>query len=131
MPYTFQILSQMLELHAAEMPAGYRSLLPLLLTPGPWAQKGSIPGLVRYIKASLDRDGREMGRTGQFTAVLAVAQQRLIPSQIHDAWGFELLQAVVKNVPLWVGRLRCLSAYAEGGCFIFAVRNWRGTFRRW
>jgi exportin-2 (importin alpha re-exporter) len=99
-PYTFQILSQMLELHSGDIPAGYRSLLPLLLTPAPWAQKGSIPGLVRYIKASLDRDGPEIGRTGQFTAMLAVAQQRLIPSKINDAWGFELLQAVVKNIPL-------------------------------
>ena len=110
MPYTFQILSQMLELHATEMPAGYRGLLPLLLTPAPWAQKGSIPGLVRYIKASLDRDGAEMARGGQFAAVLAVAQQRLIPSRVHDAWGFELLQAVVKNIPLCVaGSIVCLS----------------------
>ncbi|KAF8513582.1 CAS/CSE protein [Hysterangium stoloniferum] len=98
-PYTFQILSQMLELHPGDISEGYRSLLPLLLTPAPWAQKGSIPGLVRYIKASLDRDGPEIGKTGQFTSMLAVAQQRLIPSKINDAWGFELLQAVVKNIP--------------------------------
>ncbi|KAF8583471.1 Cse1-domain-containing protein [Ramaria rubella] len=98
-PYTFQILSQMLELHSTDVPPGYRSLLPLLLTPAPWAQKGSIPGLVRYIRASLDRDGQEIAQAGQFTAVLAVAQQRLVPSKVNDAWGFELLQAVVKNIP--------------------------------
>jgi len=90
----------MLELQRGPVPEGYRSLLPLLLTPAPWAQKGSIPGLVRYIKSMLERDGQEIARTEQFAPMLAVAQQRLIPSKINDAWGFELLQAVVKNIPL-------------------------------
>ncbi|GJJ14609.1 hypothetical protein Clacol_008875 [Clathrus columnatus] len=91
-PYVFQILSQLLELHSGTIPAGYRGLLPLLLTPAPWAQKGSIPGIVRYIKACLAKDGTEIARAGQFTAMLAVAQQRLIPSKVNDNWGFELLQ---------------------------------------
>ena len=113
MPYTFQILSQLLELHppsptsasgpasvATPLPPGYRALFPLLLTPAPWAQKGSIPGLVRFICASLARDATEIAKAGQVGAVLAVAQQRLIPSRINDAWGFELLEGVVRTVPL-------------------------------
>ncbi|KAF8511326.1 CAS/CSE protein [Gautieria morchelliformis] len=107
-PYTFQLLSQLLELHppstpglvtATPLPAGYRALLPLLLTPAPWSQKGSIPGLVRFIRASLARDAAEIVTAGQIGAVLAVAQQRLIPSRINDGWGFELLEGVVQNIP--------------------------------
>jgi exportin-2 (importin alpha re-exporter) len=55
---------------------------------------------VRFIRASLARDAAEIASTGQVGAVLAVAQQRLIPSRINDEWGFELLESVVQNVPL-------------------------------
>jgi exportin-2 (importin alpha re-exporter) len=98
-PYVFQILAQMLEAHNTGVPSEYRSLLPFLLTPTCWQQKGSIPGLVKLLKAFLARDGAEMVKTGQIAAVLAVIQQRLIPSKINDGWGFELLQGVVQHVP--------------------------------
>ncbi|KAG1763112.1 CAS/CSE protein [Suillus occidentalis] len=98
-PYVFQILAQMLESHTTGVPSEYRSLLPFLLTPTCWQQKGSIPGLVKLLKAFLARDAAEMVKTGQIAAVLAVIQQRLIPSKINDGWGFELLQSVVQHVP--------------------------------
>ncbi|KAG1807455.1 CAS/CSE protein [Suillus subaureus] len=98
-PYVFQILAQMLEAHNTGVPSEYRSLLPFLLTPTCWQQKGSIPGLVKLLKAFLARDAAEMIKTGQIAAVLAVVQQRLIPSKINDGWGFELLQGVVQHVP--------------------------------
>ncbi|KAG1861107.1 CAS/CSE protein [Suillus subalutaceus] len=98
-PYVFQILAQMLEAHSTGVPSEYRSLLPFLLTPTCWQQKGSIPGLVKLLKAFLARDATEMIKTGQIAAVLAVVQQRLIPSKINDGWGFELLQGVVQHVP--------------------------------
>ncbi|KAI0350026.1 Cse1-domain-containing protein [Trametes cingulata] len=98
-PYVFQILAQMLDLHSGDVPAEYRSLLPFLLTPASWTQKGSIPGLVKLLKAFLARDAPAMVAAGQLTQVLGVVQQRLIPSKINDGWGFELLQAVVQYVP--------------------------------
>jgi len=98
-PYVFQVLGQMLELHASSIPDEYRSLLPFLLTPAGWQQKGSIPGLVKLLKAFLTRDSAQLVETGQYTAILAVVQQRLIPSKVNDGWGFELLQAVVENIP--------------------------------
>ena len=52
----FQILAQMLDLHTGEVPAEYRSLLPFLLTPAAWQQKGSVPGLVKLLKAFLSHD---------------------------------------------------------------------------
>lgn len=102
-PYVFQVLSQMLELHrGSAIPAEYRGLLPILLTPAMWQQKGSIPGLVRLLKAFLAQDHDQMSASGQVASVLAVVQQRLIPSKINDAWGIELLQAVVANVKPYV-----------------------------
>ncbi|KAG6841642.1 hypothetical protein C0991_008627 [Blastosporella zonata] len=97
-PFVFQVLAQMLELHKAEVPEQYRALLPFLLTPAIWQQKGSIPGLVKLLKAFLTRDSAQMLAAGQVASVLAVVQQRLIPSKLNDAWGFELLQSVVLNV---------------------------------
>jgi exportin-2 (importin alpha re-exporter) len=88
----------MLHLHAGDVPAAYRSLLPFLLTPAIWQQKGSIPGLVRLLREFLAKDGQQIVSTGQLTAVLAVVQQRLIPSKLNDAWGLELLQGVVENI---------------------------------
>ena len=98
-PYIFQILGQMLELHTNDVPVAYRELLGLLLVPASWQQKGSIPGLVKLLKAFLARDAAHIVQTGQFTAILAVVQQRLIPSKINDVWGFQLLQSVVQNIP--------------------------------
>jgi exportin-2 (importin alpha re-exporter) len=93
----------MLELQTAEVPAQYRSLLPFLLTPAMWQQKGSIPGLVKLLKAFLARDSAQMLAAGQVASVLAVVQQRLIPSKLNDVWGFELLQSAVQNVKPYVG----------------------------
>ena len=97
-PYVFQVLGQMLELHTTEVPAQYRGLLPFLLTPAVWQQKGSIPGLVKLLKAFLARDSSQMLVAGQVASILAVVQQRLIPSKLNDAWGFDLLHSVVQSV---------------------------------
>ena len=89
----------MLEAHTSDVPVAYRELLPFLLTPVCWQQKGSVPGLVKLLCAFLSRDARQMIATGQYTAVLGIIQQRLIPSKMNDAWGFELLQGVVQSIP--------------------------------
>jgi len=101
----------MLELHTTSVPNEYRSILPFLLTPAGWQQKGSIPGLVKLLKAFLTRDSAQLVETGQYTAILAVVQQRLIPSKINDGWGFELLEAVVQNIPPCVEALLLLSTH--------------------
>jgi exportin-2 (importin alpha re-exporter) len=105
-PYVFQVLAQMLELHkGGSVPPEYRNTLPLLLTPAVWQQKGSIPGLVRLLTAFLAQDNASMVAAGQIAPVLAVAQQRLIPSKVNDEWGIELLQAVVRHVKPYVSTL--------------------------
>ena len=100
-PYVFQILAQMLTLHRG-VPVDYRALLPFLLTPAMWSQKGSIPGLVALLRAFLARDAAAMVEANQHTAVLGIVQQRLVPSKVNDGWGFELLQSAVLHIPLCV-----------------------------
>lgn len=70
----------------------------MLLTPALWQQKGSVPALVRLLKAFLSQDSSSMVSNNQIGPVLAVSQQRLIPSKVNDVWGIELLQSVVFNV---------------------------------
>jgi exportin-2 (importin alpha re-exporter) len=89
----------MLQLHRG-VPVNYRALLPFLLTPTIWAQKGSIPGLVVLLRAFLARDVAAMIETGQHISVLGIVQQRLVPSRTNDGWGFDLLQSVMLHVPL-------------------------------
>lgn len=90
----------MLELHTHDVPSDYRSLLPLLLNPASWQQKGSIPGLVKLLTAFIARDGAAMIAASQVTPVLGVVQQRLIPSKLNDEFGFILLQAIALYLPL-------------------------------
>jgi exportin-2 (importin alpha re-exporter) len=94
----FQVLAQLLELHrGGEVPDTFKNLLDFLLKPAVWQQKGSIPGLVRLLKAFLSA---QMVNAKQVDSILAVAQQRLIPSKANDSWGIELLQSVALNVKL-------------------------------
>ena len=97
----------MLSLHT-DVPNEYRSLLPFLLTPPVWQQKGSVPGLVKLLHAFISRDAASMLAAGQIQSVLGIVQQRLIHSKVNDSWGFELLRAVVRYVPPCV----CISSFA-------------------
>ena len=86
-PYVFQILARMLTLHQG-VPVDYRALLPHLLTPAIWGQKGSIPGLVALLPAFLARDAAAMVKANQHTLVQGIVQQRLMVSKANDGWGF-------------------------------------------
>lgn len=54
----------MLTLHQG-VPVDYRTLLPHLLTPATWAQKGSIPGLIALLRAFLACDAAPMVESNQ------------------------------------------------------------------
>ncbi|CAG8598816.1 6838_t:CDS:10 [Acaulospora colombiana] len=96
-PYAYQIISQLLELNQGAVPEFYKGVLTGILQPPPWQQKGSIPGLVRFIRAYLDKDAAGLLQSKQFETVLGVIQQRLIPSKLHDGWAFELLEGTILN----------------------------------
>ncbi|KEP50401.1 putative importin-alpha export receptor [Rhizoctonia solani 123E] len=95
-PYVFQILAQMLEIHTNTVPPAYSSLVGILFTPAVWQQRGNVPALVRLIKAFITKDPNSV----DVRTVLAVVQQRLIPSRVNDVYGFELLEVLVANLPV-------------------------------
>ncbi|KAG8688800.1 importin-alpha export receptor [Ceratobasidium sp. 423] len=95
-PYVFQILAQMLEIHTTSVPPAYSSLISILFTPAVWQQRGNVPALVRLVKAFITKDPNSV----DVRTVLAVVQQRLIPSRVNDVYGFELLEVLVANLPV-------------------------------
>lgn len=55
MPYVFQVMSLLLEMHKDEIPNSYMALFPHLLQPVLWERTGNIPPLVRLLQAYLER----------------------------------------------------------------------------
>jgi exportin-2 (importin alpha re-exporter) len=89
-----------LELHNAEdFPDAYKALLPPLLTPTLWEQKGNIPALVRLLRAFLSRGAQAIVDANQLPPMLGVFQH-LIASKANDTYGFELLEALFEFIPL-------------------------------
>ncbi|EJU01600.1 importin alpha re-exporter [Dacryopinax primogenitus] len=99
-PYAFQILSQLLEAHTGDLPPAYNDVLRnIVLSPQQWQAKGSIPALVRLLKAFLQAAGRNMEASGALKLVFGLLQQRLFPSKLYDGFGFEILQTIIVTVP--------------------------------
>ena len=98
-PFVFQILAQMLEKQAGtELPETYLGLLPPLLMPTLWEQRGNVPALVRLFQSFLARGSQTIITNGQLDSIMGI-YQRLISSRINDTYGFELLQSVFKSIP--------------------------------
>ncbi|KAJ2824637.1 importin-alpha export receptor, partial [Coemansia erecta] len=100
MPYVFQILAQLLSVHAgaARLPDAYVALLPPLLQPALWAAHGNVPALVRLLQSYLQIGGAQLAAEGQIQPVLGVFQ-RLCASRANDHHGFALLLAITLYVP--------------------------------
>lgn len=101
-PYIFQILSQLLELHPTnEFPQEYQALLGPLLFAALWEQRGNVPALVRLWKALLMRGASTIVANGQLQGLLGVFQ-KLIQSKMNDIHGFDLVQALFEFIPRYV-----------------------------
>lgn len=99
MPFVFQILSQLLELHtSAGLPDAYQALFQPLLTPALWSQRGNVPALVRLVRAYLSKGAQSIAESGQFSQLLGIFQY-LIQAKANDQFGFELLEAFVEFMP--------------------------------
>ncbi|RXK37557.1 importin-alpha export receptor [Tremella mesenterica] len=98
-PYIFQILAQLLELHPpTTLPDEYQALLTPLLSAQLWEQRGNIPALVRLWKALLMRGGPVIVAQGHVQALLGVFQ-RLVGSKFYDVFAFELVEALYEFLP--------------------------------
>ena len=71
-PCVYQTLTQMLELHTADVPTDYCKCYHFSYN----RRSGNIPRLVKLLKAFLARDGKQMVAAGQVAAVLGIIQQR-------------------------------------------------------
>ncbi|WVR05966.1 hypothetical protein IAU60_002994 [Kwoniella sp. DSM 27419] len=99
-PYIFQILAQLLDLHPTTvLPPSYQALTGPLLSAQLWEQRGNIPALVRIWKACLLRGAPTIVAAGQVQGLLGIFQ-RLVGSKINDVYAFELLQALLEFVPI-------------------------------
>lgn len=54
-PYVFQVMSLLLEIHTSSIPNSYMALFPHLLQPVLWERAGNIPPLVRLLQAYLEK----------------------------------------------------------------------------
>ena len=59
-PYVFQILSLMLEMHESSIPETYAGLYSFLLAPVLWERMGNIPPLVRLLRAYIEKGGEQI-----------------------------------------------------------------------
>lgn len=103
-PYVFQVLAQMLEMHpgsAVGLPAQYQTLVPPLLTPTLWEQRGNVPALVRLFQVFLAVGSQSFVSNNQVVNLMGI-YQRLITSRALDTHGFDLLLAIFRHVPEYV-----------------------------
>ncbi|KAK4525404.1 hypothetical protein GAYE_SCF12G3312 [Galdieria yellowstonensis] len=100
-PYIFQILAQLAELHGEyeELSASYQSLLPVLFTPSLWNRSGYIPGMVRLLQAFVRKSMNQIIANNQLTPILGVFQN-LVASKVHDYYGMSLIESIVETCDL-------------------------------
>jgi len=96
-PYVFQIMSLMLELHSTgTVPQPYMAIFPFLIMPLLWERPANIHPLVRLLQAFISRG---TGQVVQHISGLLGIFQKLIASKNNDHEGFYLLQSMIENMP--------------------------------
>ncbi|XP_072259360.1 exportin-2 [Pyxicephalus adspersus] len=98
MPYVFQVMSLLLEMHKDDIPNSYMSLFPHLLQPVLWERTGNIPPLVRLLQAYLERGSNAISSSDKIPGLLGVFQ-KLIASKANDHQGFYLLNSIIEHLP--------------------------------
>lgn len=103
-PYIFQILAYMLELYPSGKPLldTYAQIVKPLLSPAVWEYRGNIPGIVRLLVAIINYDSSIFTNSDQSLLPLLGVFQKLISSRANDAYGFDLLEAILVNIQLEV-----------------------------
>uniref|UniRef100_A0A8C2DYI6 Exportin-2 n=1 Tax=Cyprinus carpio TaxID=7962 RepID=A0A8C2DYI6_CYPCA len=99
-PYVFQVMSLLLEIHTSSIPSSYMALFPHLLQPVLWERTGNIPPLVRLLQAYLEKGATTIASTAadKIPGLLGVFQN-LIASKANDHQGFYLLNSIVEHMP--------------------------------
>lgn len=95
-PYVFQILSLLIDLHTNTVPDTYMQLFPHLLTPSLWERPGNIPPLVRLLQSYISKGAKQI-EPQKLNGLLGIFQ-KLIASKVNDHEGFHLLNSLVENM---------------------------------
>uniref|UniRef100_A0A8D3BPZ4 Exportin-2 n=3 Tax=Scophthalmus maximus TaxID=52904 RepID=A0A8D3BPZ4_SCOMX len=100
LPYVFQVMSLLLEIHDNSIPSSYMALFPHLLQPVLWERTGNIPPLVRLLQAYLEKGGATIANSAadKIPGLLGVFQ-KLIASKANDHQGFYLLNSIIEHMP--------------------------------
>ncbi|XP_076462956.1 exportin-2-like [Babylonia areolata] len=96
-PYVFQILSLLMEVHTSKVPDTYMALFPHLLAPVLWERPGNIPPLVRLIQAFIMQGSTQI--EGEKLNGLLGVFQKLLASKTHDHEGFYILNSIIEFMP--------------------------------
>ncbi|OVF09273.1 putative importin-alpha export receptor [Clavispora lusitaniae] len=101
-PYTFQILAYLLENlpKSNPLPAQYSTLVKPLMSPAVWEYRGNVPGITRLLIAIMAHDPTPFVSNPQELTPLLGVFQKLIASRANDTYGFDLLEAILLNIPL-------------------------------
>ncbi|CAB1353828.1 unnamed protein product [Coregonus sp. 'balchen'] len=99
-PYVFQVMSLLLEIHTCSIPNSYMTLFPHLLQPVLWERTGNIPPLVRLLQAYLEKGGATIASSAadKIPGLLGVFQ-KLIASKANDHQGFYLMNSIIEHMP--------------------------------
>ncbi|KAH7046686.1 CAS/CSE protein [Macrophomina phaseolina] len=98
-PYVFQLFAALLESNpSGALPDHYKSLIPPLLMPVIWDNKGNVPALVRLLAAMISRDPASIVQNQQLEPMLGIFQ-KLVSTKTNEAYGFDLLEAIIASVP--------------------------------
>lgn len=127
MPYTFQLLAQLLEFHLpGNVGETYMILYPFLLTPALWEKSSNIHPLVRLLRSYVRKTSPEnfekslnivsvfqichcIIRVGKKIIYLPIINfqngllgvfQKLIASKSQDQEGFRLLKTIIEHCPM-------------------------------
>nr|XP_006818921.1 PREDICTED: exportin-2-like [Saccoglossus kowalevskii] len=98
MPYVFQIMSMMLEMHS-DVPEAYMALFPHLLVPVLWERFGNIPALVRLLQAFIEKGADTIAAADKVPGLLGVFQ-KLIASKSNDHEGFYLISSLIEHMKI-------------------------------
>ncbi|BFZ55152.1 importin-alpha export receptor [Savitreella phatthalungensis] len=98
-PYAFQLLAQLLELHQGHgLPPSHAQLLRPILTPTLWDSRGNVPALVRLVEAFVRKGSETVVAEKLVEPILGVFQQ-LIASRANDHFGFQLIETCYAALP--------------------------------
>ncbi|XP_050434823.1 exportin-2 [Adelges cooleyi] len=101
MPYTFQLLAQLLEFHSSgDVGEAYTILYPFLLTPALWEKTSNIHPLVRLLRSYVGKTApTNFEKSLNINGLLGVFQ-KLIASKSQDHEGFRLLKTILEHCPV-------------------------------